>query len=123
MDLLKEDIRPSKILTKAAFENAMRVGMSVGGSTNMVLHFIAMAYEAGIELNFDSWDELSRNTPTLVKIAPSGPWGVTEVNDAGGVPALMKALGNRIHNEAAYCLGYDSWRNYCLRRNQSARNH
>lgn len=99
MELLKDDIRPSKILTKSAFENAMRVGLSVGGSTNMVLHFIAMAYEAGIELNFDSWDKLSRTTPTLVKIAPSGPWGVTEVNDAGGVPALMKALGDRIHTE------------------------
>ncbi len=105
MELLKDDVRPSKILTKAAFENAMRVGMAVGGSTNMVLHFIAMATEAGIDISFDTWDSLSRTTPTLVKIAPSGPWGVTEVNDAGGVPALMKALGVRLHNETVTVSG------------------
>jgi dihydroxy-acid dehydratase len=93
LDLVREDIRPSRFLTRQAFENAMRVGMAVGGSTNMVLHFIAMAKEAGIELSFESWDELSRTTPTLVKLAPSGTWGVTELNEAGGVPAVMKALG------------------------------
>ncbi len=96
MDLLREDIRPSRILTQAAFENAMKVGMSVGGSTNMVLHMMAMAYEAGAAVDFGLWDRLSRETPTLVKLAPSGPWGVTDLNDAGGVPALLKALGSRI---------------------------
>lgn len=100
MDLLKEDIRPSKILTKQAFENAMRVGMAVGGSTNMVLHMIAMAHEAGIDIDFDTWDKLSKTTPTLVKLAPSGPWGVTDLNEAGGVPAVMKSLGDRIHRDA-----------------------
>ena len=97
MDLVRDDVRPSKILTYEAFENAMRVGMAVGGSTNMVLHMIAMAKEAGVEVTFDSWDRLSRDTPTLVKLAPSGPWGVTDLGDAGGVPAVMKALGNLIH--------------------------
>lgn len=100
MELLEKDVRPSKILTKEAFENAMRVGMAVGGSTNMVLHFIAMAKEAGLDVSFDTWDKLSRATPTLVKLAPSGPWGVTELNDAGGVPAVMKALGKHIHRDA-----------------------
>ncbi len=100
MDLLAQDIRPSKILTKDAFENAMRVGMAVGGSTNMVLHFMAMAKEAGVKVSFETWDALSRTTPTLVKLAPSGPWGVTELNTAGGVPAVMKALGKRIHQAA-----------------------
>ncbi len=99
MDLLAKDIRPSRILTRQAFENAMRVGMAVGGSTNMVLHIIAMAKEAGIDITFDTWDALSRTTPTLVKLAPSGPWGVTDLNDAGGVPAVMKALGKRIHKD------------------------
>jgi dihydroxy-acid dehydratase len=100
MELVKEDIRPSQILTKDAFENAMRVGMAVGGSTNMVLHMIAMAHEAGVDVSFDTFDALSRTTPTLVKLAPSGPWGVTDLNDAGGVPAVIKALGNRIHKDA-----------------------
>ena len=101
MDLVREDIRPSQILTREAFENAMRVGMAVGGSTNMVLHMIAMAKEAGVNVDFDIWDRLSRETPTLVKLAPSGPWGVTDLGDAGGVPAVMKALGNLIHPDTA----------------------
>jgi dihydroxy-acid dehydratase len=87
-------------MTQHAFENAMRVGLAVGGSTNMVLHFIAMGVEAGVDVSFDRWDALSRTTPTLVKLAPSGPWGVTELNDAGGVPAVMKALGASIHLDA-----------------------
>ena len=99
MELIAEDLRPSRILTPDAFENAMRVGMAVGGSTNMVLHMIAMAKEAGVEVSFDTWDRLSRDTPTLVKLAPSGPWGVTDLGEAGGVPAVMKALGDLIHPE------------------------
>lgn len=99
MELLRDDVRPASILTSDAFENAMRVGMAVGGSTNMVLHMIAMAKEAGVDVSFDTWDTLSRETPTLVKLAPSGPWGVTELDEAGGVPALMKALGSRLRGD------------------------
>ena len=105
MDLLRKDARPSQILTRQAFENAMRVGLAVGGSTNMVLHMIAMAKEAGIEVSFDTWDRLSRETPTLVKLAPSGPWGVTELGEAGGTPAVMKALGDLIHTETSTVSG------------------
>ena len=97
MDLVRKDLRPSQILTRDAFENAMRVGLAVGGSTNMVLHMIAMAKEAGVEVNFDTWDRLSRETPTLVRLAPSGPWGVTDLGEAGGTPAVVKALGDLIH--------------------------
>ena len=100
MEMIRDDLRPSDILTRYSFENAMRVGLAVGGSTNMVLHMIAMAKEAGLEVSFDTWDRLSRETPTLVKLAPSGPWGVTELGEAGGTPAVMKALGNLIHLEA-----------------------
>jgi dihydroxy-acid dehydratase len=105
MQLLADDVRPSKILTQAAFENAMRVGLAVGGSTNMVLHFIAMAKEAGVDVSFDTWDGLSRTTPTLVKLAPSGPWGVTDLNEAGGVPAVLKALGSRITRDCVTVSG------------------
>ncbi len=105
MELLKEDIRPSHILTPEAFENAMRVGLAVGGSTNMVLHMMAMAKEAGVEVSFETWDRLSRDTPTLVKLAPSGPWGVTELGEAGGVPAVMKALDDLIHTETVTVSG------------------
>lgn len=96
LDLVRADVRPSAILTQAAFENAIRVGMAVGGSTNMVLHLIAMAKEAGVDVSFDTFDRFSRSTPTLVKLAPSGPWGVTDLDSAGGVPAVMKALDGRI---------------------------
>ena len=105
MALVREDIRPSQILTQEAFENAMRVGLAVGGSTNMVLHMIAMAQEAGVEVSFDTWDRLSRETPTLVKLAPSGPWGMTELGEAGGTPAVMKALGDLIHPTPATVSG------------------
>ena len=100
MELVRDDLRPSDFLTQYSFENAMRVGLAVGGSTNMVLHMIAMAKEAGVEVSFDTWDRLSRETPTLVKLAPSGPWGVTDLGEAGGTPAVMKALGDLIHLEA-----------------------
>ena len=99
MELVRDELRPSDILTRYSFENAMRVGLAVGGSTNMVLHMIAMAKEAGVEVNLDTWDRLSRETPTLVKLAPSGPWGVTELGEAGGTPAVMKALGDLIHSK------------------------
>ena len=105
MDLVREDLRPSKILTRDAFENAMRVGLAVGGSTNMVLHMIAMAKEAGVEVNFDTWDRLSRETLTLVKLAPSGPWGVTDLGEAGGTPAVMKALGDLMHPDTSTVSG------------------
>ena len=90
VDLIREDVRPSQILTRAAFENALRVSLAVSGSTNLVLHFIAMAKEAGIKIDFDFIDKIGRTTPTLAKLAPSGPWGVTELGDAGGVPAVLK---------------------------------
>ena len=100
MEMLKDDIRPTQILTQEAFENAIRVGMAVGGSTNMVLHMIAMAKEVYVDISFDTFDRLSRETPTLVKLAPSGPWGVTDLGSAGGVPAVMKSLGKMIHRDA-----------------------
>ncbi|MBP8532291.1 dihydroxy-acid dehydratase [Streptomyces sp. MK37H] len=99
VDLFRENVRPSDILTPAAFENALRVALSVSGSTNLVLHFIAMAKEAGVELDFSFIDKIGRETPTLAKLAPSGPWGVTELGEAGGVPAVLKELGDLIHGD------------------------
>jgi len=96
VELVRSDIRPSQILTAAAFENALRVALAVSGSTNLVLHFIAMAKEAGIELDFDYIDRIGRSTPTLAKLAPSGDFGVTELGAAGGVPAVLKELGDLV---------------------------
>ena len=100
VDLLRDNIRPSDILTQDAFENALRVALAVSGSTNLVLHLIAMAKEAGARIDFDTIDRLGRETPTLAKLAPSGPWGVTELGDAGGVPAVLRELGDLIHRDA-----------------------
>lgn len=99
VELVNENVRPSDILTKKSFENGLRAALAVSGSTNIVLHFIAMAKEAGVELDFDSIDTLSSTTPTLAKISPSGPWGVTELGKAGGVPAVLKELGDLIHQD------------------------
>ncbi len=96
VELFRDNVRPRDILTAAAFENALRVALAVSGSTNLVLHFIAMAKEAGIELDFDTIDKVGRQTPTLAKLAPSGPWGVTELDEAGGVPAVLRELGDLI---------------------------
>ena len=96
VELIRQDVRPSQILTRAAFENALRVSLAVSGSTNLVLHFIAMAQEAGIKIDFDFIDKVGRTTPTLAKLAPSGPWGVTELGDAGGVPAVLRELGDLV---------------------------
>lgn len=97
MELLHEQITPSMLVNEASFENAIRVSMAVSGSLNQVLHVQAMAKEAGVEVNLDTFDRLSRNTPTLAAISPSGPWGVTDLHFAGGVPAVLKELGDLIH--------------------------
>ena len=103
--LIREDVRPSHILTQAAFENALRVSLAVSGSTNLVLHFIAIAKEAGIKLDFDFVDTIGRTTPTLAKLAPSGPWAVTELGAAGGVPAVLRELGDLIDGSAVTVSG------------------
>jgi dihydroxy-acid dehydratase len=105
VELLEENVRPSDILTRDAFENAIRVGLAVSGSTNQVLHLIAIAREAGVDVGFDDFDRLSRSTPTLVKLAPSGPWGVTDLHHAGGVPAVMRELGPAVHADARSVAG------------------
>jgi dihydroxy-acid dehydratase len=99
MDLLRQDLTPSKIVTASSFENAIRAAMAVSGSLNMVLHVMAVARETDVSINMDTFDRLSRSTPTLVAISPSGPWGVTDLHQAGGIPAVLKELGDLIHHE------------------------
>ena len=105
LDLLQQNVRPSQILTREAFENAIRVSLAVSGSTNQVLHLIAMAREAGVDVNFSDFDQLGRDTPTLVKVAPSGPWGVTELHRVGGVPSVLRELGDLVAQDAVTVAG------------------
>ncbi len=92
VELVKSDIKPSSILTKQAFENAVVVDTALGGSTNAVLHLSAIAKEAGISLPIMMFDDISRKVPHLSSMVPSGPHDMEELGDAGGLPALMTEL-------------------------------
>ncbi len=90
--LLREGIRPRDILTKKAFENGIRIVVAMGGSTNAVLHFLAIAHEAGVDLSIDDFDRLSRLTPRIADLRPSGRYVMVDLDRAGGVPVIMKTL-------------------------------
>lgn len=107
LHLVREDILPRDIMTEAAFENAVAVDMAVGGSTNTVLHLSAIACEAGVTLPLERFDEVSRRTPYLVKLSPSGPQHMQDLDEAGGVPAVMGELfqHNLLHGEARTVTG------------------
>lgn len=92
MELVEKNIKPSDILVPEAFENALAVDMALGCSTNSVLHLPAIANEIGFELNLDIINEISGRVPNLCKLAPSGPWHVQDLYQAGGVQAVMKEL-------------------------------
>lgn len=92
MELIKENISTNKILTSEAFDNAIRVDMAVGGSTNTALHLPAIAREAGVKLELKRFDELSRETPHVVSIRPGGSHFMQDLDAAGGVPAVMQRI-------------------------------
>lgn len=90
--LVKENLRPRDILTPKAFENAITMDMALGCSTNSVLHLLAIAHEAKVTLNLDLFNEISARTPNLCHLAPAGPHYIQELNEAGGIPAVMAQL-------------------------------
>ena len=92
MELVRKDIKPRDIMTKDAFLNALTVDMALGCSTNSMLHLPAIAREAGVELNLDIANELSAKTPNLCHLAPAGPTYIEDLNEAGGVYAVMNEL-------------------------------
>ena len=92
MELLRKRITPRKIATEAAFRNAIAVDMALGCSTNTVLHVPAIAREAGVDLPLQVFDEISRKTPVLASLIPAGPHSVPELDEAGGIPAVMAEL-------------------------------
>ena len=107
MELLKKGIKPRDILTEKAFENAITVDMGIGGSTNTVLHLTAIAHEAGIELPAARFDEISRKTPYIAKLSPAGTHHMIDLNEAGGINAVMKELSKKgvIHTDAMTVVG------------------
>ena len=95
MELLKKDIRPRDIMTEKAFMNALTVDMALGCSTNSMLHLPAIAHEAGVELNVDIANEISARTPNVCHLAPAGPTYMEDLNEAGGVYAVMNELSEK----------------------------
>ncbi len=95
MELIEKNIRPRDILTKEAFENALTVDMALGCSTNTMLHLPAIAHEAGVEINLDIANEISARTPNLCHLAPAGPTYMEDLNEAGGVYAVMNELAKK----------------------------
>src|SRR5262245_6954759 len=111
VEMVKEDLRMSKILTKQAFENAIRVNGAIGGSTNAVVHLLAVAGRIGVDLSLDDWDRLGRDMPCLVDLMPSGRFLMEEFYYAGGLPAVIKEIGHKIHKEAVTANGKTLWDN------------
>ncbi len=95
MELVKKDIKPLQIMTKKAFENAITVDMALGCSSNTVLHLPAIAHECGIELDLELFNQISSRTPHLCDIAPSGKYHMQDLDEAGGIPALMNELAEK----------------------------
>ena len=95
--LVKDDLKPSQILTKEAFENAVALDMALGGSTNTTLHLPAIAKEAGLTLSLSTFDEIGRKVPHLCSMIPSGTFALEDLDAAGGVPAVMNELNGLLH--------------------------
>jgi len=96
VDLVKNNVTPRSIMTRAAFENAIRVDLALGGSSNTVLHLLSIAHEAGVELPLETFDVLARQTPQLASMNPAGKHFMEDLDAAGGVMGVLKQLGNKI---------------------------
>jgi dihydroxy-acid dehydratase len=105
LELIKSELKPSKILCDESFENAIMVDLALGGSTNTVLHLPAIAHEADITLTLDTFDKLSGKVPHLANMRPGGPYTMEELDLAGGIPAVMKELEPFLHLEAVTSTG------------------
>ena len=107
MELLEKNIRPRDILTKEAFENALTIDMALGCSTNTMLHLPAIAHEAGVEINLDIANQISAKTPNLCHLAPAGHHYMEELNEAGGIYAVMNELNKKglLHTDLVTATG------------------
>jgi len=100
VEMVKEDLKPSDILTREAFENAILVHAAIGGSTNAVIHLIALAGRVGVSLNLDDFDRIGREVPLLVNLAPSGKYLMEDFCYAGGMPAVLNELSGVLRDSA-----------------------
>ncbi|SNR57595.1 L-arabinonate dehydratase [Puniceibacterium sediminis] len=111
VQMVKDDLKPSDILTKKAFENAIRCNGAIGGSTNAVIHLLALAGRVEVDLTLDDWDRLGRDVPTIVNLMPSGKYLMEEFFYAGGLPVVLKRLGEAgmLHKDALTVSGEAIW--------------
>src|SRR3954463_15015374 len=103
--VVEQDLRPSKIMTRPAFENAIRVMMALGGSTNAVVHLLAIAGRLNLDITLDDFDRLARETPLIANIRPSGTWQMEQLFEAGGIPAVMQELLPLLHGDCMTVTG------------------
>ena len=111
VDMVHEDLVMSKILTRQAIENAIKVNAAIGGSTNMVIHLLAIAGRIGVELNLDDFDRLASNLPCLVDLQPSGRFLMEDFCYAGGLPVVMKEIAEHLHRDIITSTGHSVWEN------------
>jgi dihydroxy-acid dehydratase len=105
VQLVEKNVTPSQILTEEAFENAVAVDMALGGSTNSVLHLSAIAKEAGFTLSLAKYDEIGKRVPHLCNLVPNGPFDVEDLDNAGGVQAVMKEMKTMLHADVLTVTG------------------
>lgn len=99
VEMVHEDLKISKILTREAFENAVRVNGAIGGSSNAVIHLLAIAGRVGVDFKLEDWDKLGRDVPCLLNLMPSGKYLMEDFYYAGGLPAVIRELGDIIHGD------------------------
>lgn len=105
VEMVEEDLTTDKILTMKAIENALIVDLAIGGSTNSTLHLPAIARACGLELPLERFNDFNRKVPTICGISPSGPYGITDLYVAGGIPAVMKRIAEDLHLDALTASG------------------
>jgi len=113
VEMVHEDLRMSRVLTRQAFENAIRVNGAIGGSTNAVIHLLAVAGRIGVDLSLDDWDSLGCDVPTIVDLMPSGRFLMEDFYYAGGIPAVIRTLGEKglLNRDAVTVNGRSIWEN------------
>jgi len=111
VQMVEEDLSMSQILTRAAFENAIRANAAIGGSTNAVVHLLALAGRAGVQLALDDWDRFGHDLPCLVDLQPSGRYLMEDFYYAGGLPAVLRELGDVLNRDALTVNGRTMWDN------------
>ena len=111
VQMVKDALKPSDILKREAFENAIRTNAAIGGSTNAVIHLLAIAGRVGLDLTLDDWDRIGRDIPTVVNLMPSGKYLMEEFFYAGGLPVVIKRLGEagKLNKDALTVSGQTAW--------------